>query len=46
MTIATFQEFRNARLKLYKTLALPALLYDSEIWTHNSATKIGFESQK
>jgi hypothetical protein len=24
---------RNTRLKLYKTLALPALLYGSEIWT-------------
>jgi hypothetical protein len=24
---------RGTRLKLYKTLALPTLLYDSEIWT-------------
>jgi hypothetical protein len=32
---------RSTRLKLYKTLALPTLLYGSEIWT-----KIGFEPQK
>jgi hypothetical protein len=36
---------RSTRLKLYRTLALPSLLYGSEIWTLD-VTKIGFEQQK
>jgi hypothetical protein len=30
---------RSTRLKLYKTLALPTLLYDSEIWTNKQCDK-------
>jgi hypothetical protein len=30
---------RNTRLQLYKTLALPALLYGSEIWTIKQCDK-------
>jgi transposase len=37
---------RSTRLKLYKTLALPTLLYGSEIWTIKQCDKIGFEPQK
>jgi hypothetical protein len=37
---------RSTRLKLYKTLALPTLLYGSEIWTIKQCEKIGFEPQK
>jgi transposase len=37
---------RNTRLKLYETLALPNILYCSEIWTINNVTKTDFEPQK
>jgi hypothetical protein len=36
----------STRLKLYKTLALPTLLYGSEIWTIKQCDKIGLEPQK
>jgi hypothetical protein len=36
---------RSTRLKLYKTFALPTLLYGSEIWTLNNVTKIGFKTE-
>jgi hypothetical protein len=45
-TLKTNLVQRSIRLKSYKTLALPILLYGSEILTLNNATNIGYEWQK